>query len=135
MDVICFAPDADAFACAVWKAFGTRPEFRIWQKVRLGRPVVAHITDAGWTIEIFGQAVPISEQSGWRHFLVEQRLLTFGGEALRIAVMTQRTTGMKAEPAFAAVLGLDGDPFETMLRLQRCSDIELIAMLRHRGFG
>ena len=29
IDVTCFAPDADAFTCAVWNAFGIRPGFRI----------------------------------------------------------------------------------------------------------
>jgi len=134
VDVICFAPDAGTFACAVWKAFGTRPEFRIWQKVGLDRPIVGNFADAGWIIEIFGQAVPISEQSGWRHFLMEQRLLAFGGDALRIAVMAQRANGMKTEPAFATVLGLNGDPYRAMLDLQRSSDIELIALLRDQGF-
>lgn len=47
-----------------------------------------------------------------------------------MAVMTQRTTSMKTEPAFAAVLGLDGDSFDGMLRLQHSSNIELIARCR-----
>lgn len=72
IDVICFAPDADAFTCAIWAAFSTRPEFRMWQKIGLHRPIVANFADADWIIEIFGQASPISEQCGWRHFLVEQ---------------------------------------------------------------
>ena len=65
---------------------------------------------------------------------MEQRLLAFGGDALRIAVMAQRANGMKTEPAFATVLGLNGDPYRAMLDLQRSSDIELIALLRDQGF-
>jgi len=41
---------------------------------------------------------------------------------------------MKTEPAFATVLGLNRDPYRAMLDLQRCSDIELIALLRDQGF-
>jgi hypothetical protein len=134
IDVICFAPDADAFTCAVWNAFGTRPTFRMWQKIGLDRPVVANFADADWIIEIFGQASPISEQHGWRHFLVERRLLAFGGDTFRVAVMTRRNNGMKTEPAFAAALGLDGDPFQALLSLECCSDTELIALLREQGF-
>jgi hypothetical protein len=135
VDVICFAPDAEGFACAVWKAFGACPDFRMWQKVELDRPIVAKFTEAGWIIEIFGQASPISEQYGWRHFLLEQRLLALGGDAFHFAVMTQRNSGMKTEPAFAAALNLDGDPYEALLCLERCSDMELAALVRDRGFG
>lgn len=135
VDVICFAPDVDAFTCAIWEAFGERAEFRMWQKVGVDRPVIANFADAGWIIEIFGQASPISEQCGWRHFLVEQRLLALGGAAFRDAVMTLRTDGMKTESAFAAVLGLDGDPYQALLGLERCSDMELTALLRDRGFS
>jgi hypothetical protein len=134
IDVICFAPDAEAFARAVWNAFGTRPEFRIWQ-VGLDGPVVASFAHAGWIIEIFAQASPISEQYGWRHFLVEQKLLALGGDPFRIAVMAQRNSGMKTEPAFASVIGLDGDPYEALLRLERASNGQLAALLRDRGFS
>jgi hypothetical protein len=135
IDVICFAPDADAFTCAVWSAFGMCPEFRMWQKSGSDRPVVANFADDNWTIEIFGQASPISEQCGWRHFLVEQRLLAFGGDTFRNAVMNRRKNGMKTEPACAAVLALNGDPYQALLSLECCSDIELTALLRDRGFS
>jgi len=48
--------------------------------------------------------------------------------------MAQRANGMKTEPGFATVLGLNRDPYRAMLDLQRCSDIVLIALLRDQGF-
>lgn len=134
IDVICFTPDADAFTCAVWDAFGKCPEFRIWQWVGPRRSVVANFAEAGWIIEVFGQASPISEQFGWRHFRVEERLLALGGDTFREAVMTRRNIGMKTEAAFTSALGLDGDPYGAMLNLEPYSDIELKALLRAQGF-
>lgn len=134
IDVVCFAPDPDAFTRAVWTAFGTRAGFRMWQKIAPDRPVVASFVGAGWTIELFGQASPVSEQYGWRHFLVEQRLLALGSAAFRAAVMAQRRSGMKTEPAFAALLGLAGDPYEALLSLEHVSDIDLTALLVDKGF-
>jgi len=135
IDVLCFAPDADAFARAVWDAFSMRQGFRVWQWIGSDRPVVATFADAGWTIEVFGQARPIPEQSGWRHFIVERRLLAFGGEAFRLAVLARRHDGMKTEPAFAAVLGLTGDPYEALFSLEARPDAELTSLLTDRGFG
>ncbi|MBW8296333.1 DUF4269 domain-containing protein [Sphingopyxis sp.] len=134
IDVICCAPDADAFTRAVWKAFGARPKFRMWQKIAHDRPVVASFAIADWMVEIFGQASPIAEQHAQRHFLVERRLLALGGEPLRLTVMRHRGNGMKTEPAFAEVLDLNGDPYQALLRLECCSDMELISLLRDRGF-
>lgn len=135
IDVVCFAPDLDAFASAIWSAFGRQAAFRMWQRIKLDRPIVASFAAAGWTIELFGQASPISEQYGWRHFLVEQRLLALGGEIFPAAVMARRNNGMKTEPAFAAVLGLDGDPYQALLGLAHCSDVELTALLKDQGFS
>jgi len=135
IDIICFAPDADAFACAIWSAFGAHPAFRMWQKTGQDRPIVATFADAGWMIELFGQASPITDQFGWRHFVVERRLLALGGEVLRAAVMARRADGMKTEPAFATLLGLDGDPYLALLDLQSWTDMALVTLLRARGLG
>ena len=135
IDVICFAPDADAFTRAIWNAFGGRAGFRMWQKIAGGRAVVATFADVGWVFELFGQGCQISEQFGWRHFLVERRLLALGGDIFRAAVMRRRIDGMKTEPAFAAVLGLEGDPYQALLSLESCSDLELASLLREHGFS
>ncbi|WP_439490947.1 DUF4269 domain-containing protein [Blastomonas fulva] len=134
IDVVCFAPDPDGFTRAVWNAFGTHAEFRMWQRIAHDRPVVASFAGAGWTIELFGQASPVSEQYGWRHFVVEQRLLALGTSVFRDAVMAQRSNGMKTEPAFAALLGLVGDPYQALLSLEACSDTDLTALLVDKGF-
>ena len=53
----------------------------------------------------------------------------------RAAVIRERTKGMKAEPVFAAVLRLDGDPYATLLDLQDHTDEDLIDFLKAAGFA
>lgn len=53
--------------------------FAIRQWVGADHAVVASFTAEGWVIEVFGQARPVSEQQGWRHLLIERRLLALGG--------------------------------------------------------
>jgi len=66
---------------------------------------------------------------------VERRLLAIGGDGFRRAVMAARRSGLKTEPAFAAVLGLDGDPYEALLYLEAVPDEGVNAILKDRSFG
>ncbi|MET0241758.1 MAG: DUF4269 domain-containing protein [Sphingobium sp.] len=130
IDILCHAPDAGAFARAVWAAFAEHAGFAMHQWTSSVRPVIASFRAEGWEFEIFGDAVPVREQAGWRHFMVERRLLALGGEGFRTAVMQARSTGMKTEPAVAAVLGLGGDPYAALLMIEDWEDERLIALLR-----
>ena len=108
IDVLCFAPDVHKFAEAVWRSFSDASRFTAKQWVAPPRPVVASFEAAGWRIELYGEAIPVEQQRGWRHFAVERRLLAFGGDGFRVAVLALRQRGMKTEPAFATALGRRG---------------------------
>lgn len=129
IDILCHAPDPHAFAAAVWAAYRDLPGFAMWQWQGSDRPVVARFHCAGWLFELFGQARPVAEQFGWRHFAIERRLLALGGESLRTAVMARRQAGAKTEPAFAQVLGLAGDPYAALLTLEHLDDASLRARI------
>ena len=129
IDLLCHAPDPHRFAAAVWTACRDLPGFAMWQWQGSDRPVVARFHCAGWLFELFGQARPVAEQLGWRHFAIERRLLALGGEPLRAAVMARRHAGAKTEPAFAQVLGLAGDPYAALLTLEGLDDATLRARI------
>lgn len=135
IDVLCFAPDAHTFADAVWQAFSDAPAFVVKQWVDPPRSVVASFDAAGWQIQLYAEAVPVEQQRGWRHFAVERRLLALSGDSFRAAVLALRQQGMKTEPAFAAVLGLRGDPYVALLDLGQQGDRPLIAVLQAQGFA
>ena len=84
-------------------------------------------------MEVFGQPLPIDRQRGYRHLLVEARLLALGGAPLRHAVSTLRRGGLKTEPAFARALELDGDPYERLWTLSWREDDDLRAVLAAAG--
>src|SRR5580692_7337912 len=123
IDVLCFAPDARIFSDIVWHAFSDAPAFIAKQWVDPPRAVVVSFEAAGWQIQLYGEAIA-----------VERRLLAFGGHDLRAAVLTLRQRGMKTERAFAAVLGLRGDPYVALLDLGERADQLLISVLQTQGF-
>lgn len=92
--------------------------------------LLATFVTAGVPFELFVQAVPVTEQRAYRHFLVEERLLKLGGPTFAEKVRSARARGLKTEPAFAEVLGLTGDPFERLLELQRSTNGELRSLLK-----
>ncbi len=133
IDILCHAPDADAFCTIAWFACAGFEDFTMHQWRSGGRPVIARFRAQGWAFELFASPEPVTAQAGWRHFIVERRLLGLGGDRLRDAVMTARREGLKTEPAFAKILGLRGDPYAAILALEAQSDTALADLLRMKG--
>ncbi|MFO6431650.1 DUF4269 domain-containing protein [Erythrobacter sp. W302b] len=73
--------------------------------------------------------VAVPEQVGWRHFLIEKRLLELGGDGFRSAIKNRRRCGMKTEPAFAEILNLRGDPYQALLDIESWSNDALTRLL------
>ena len=129
IDIVCHAPDPAAFADAAWAGCRLHDGFGLHQWTSGTRPVVARFLWAGWPFEVFGEAIPVDRQNGFLHFEVQRKLLELDDGRLRAAVMRQRALGLKTEPAFAAVLGMMGDPYESLLDLASESDARLRARL------
>ncbi|HEX7924915.1 MAG TPA: DUF4269 domain-containing protein, partial [Bradyrhizobium sp.] len=77
----------------------------------------------------------VRQQRGWIHFEVERRLLALDDGRLRRAVGKLRADGLKTEPAFAAALGISGDPYRGLLELAAETDAELRARPVVCGLG
>jgi hypothetical protein len=135
LDILCHAAEPEAFAVTLWAAYSGETEFSLRQWISADRPVIASFIAHGWPFQVFGQKKPVKEQNGWRHFIAERRLLKLGGPTFRAAIMRERSCGVKAEPAFATVLGLKGDPYLAVLDLGRCDNGRLNDHLVRAGFG
>ena len=134
IDILCHAPDIEAFTQLVWSAFCGHAGFSIRQWTTEERPVIASFEVHGWTFELFGHPSPVALQRGWRHFEVERRLLSLGGAQLRHAIMEKRRQGAKTEPAFADSLHLKGDPYAALLEIHSHDDGQLSRLLAESGF-
>lgn len=126
LDIICEAYDLRAFADTVRNAFGKYERFTQQIKDVFGvASVVANFWHDGFEIEIFGQGKSVIDQSAYRHLQVESRLLAIGGDPAKTAIRRLKQGGVKTEPAFAEYFGLQGDPYETLLRLSYLNDSAL----------
>lgn len=129
IDIACTATDLEQFKADVTRLFGGAQAFSVKDLQRFPDAAVRlSFIERDWEIELFCQKIPIAEQWGVRHFLVEQRLLCLN-PGLRGQVIKLKQTGLKTEPAFAALLDLAGEPYEALLELEKLSDAELAALI------
>lgn len=66
-------------------------------------------------IEIFGQKKPVTEQNAYRHMIAEYRILQEKGEEFKQKIIELKKKGIKTEPAFGMLMGLD-NPYEDLLK-------------------
>jgi hypothetical protein len=136
LDVLCEVPEAAQarFAVLLRVLFEARPGFRLAQR-RIGghATTVCGFRYGREEIEVFGQALPVAQQHGWRHLLVERAVLAAGGESWRTAVHVLKQQGLKTEPAFAQLLGLPGDPYAALLSLEGLPADELRRLVAARA--
>jgi hypothetical protein len=127
LDVLCEVYDFDRFAGALASEYGENPGFTMRAIDGTYGPVAfeSSFRHSDFVVEFFGEPLPVSEQRGYRHMTVEARLLDIGGEPLRQTIIALKQSGLKTEPAFAHHLGLAGDPYEAVLKLETRTDDDL----------
>ena len=59
----------------------------------------------------------LEQQFGFRHHVVMARLINLVGDIFREKVRDLKLAGKKSEPAIADILGLNGDPYESVAEL------------------
>ena len=85
---------------------------------------VADFEYSGIKIEIYAEDCPTQMQAGYRHMIVENRILSLGGCKFKGKVIEVKKRGIKTEPAFGKLLGLE-NPYTDLLDLEKLSDDEL----------
>lgn len=131
LDIICEVPDPADFRRAL-AGFAEYAGYALRPASTAPPALVALFEVEGLAVEVFGQALPTACQNGYRHLVVEARLLAAGGAALRRQVLALKANGVKTEPAFAQVLGLPGNPYQALLALEACDDDALSALVASR---
>jgi ribosomal protein S18 acetylase RimI-like enzyme len=131
LDVACAADDLEAFEGDLRSAAAALGVTVTPERLPLSPPVsLTRLRLDGLEIEIFCQVLPVTAQAGFRHMIIEGRLLVIGGEPLRRQILAAKQAGQKTEPAFASVLGLPGDPFAAVLGLESWTDAALAGLVR-----
>lgn len=71
-----------------------------------------------YEFELFGQPTCVTKQNAYLHMLIEDKLLK-QQPLLRRKIIRLKRMGVKTEPAFCMMLGLQGDAYEQLLKYGR----------------
>jgi len=119
LDIICCWANKSEFICTLKSSFCNEVDFSISEKIKNNNEVVvAKFMLEEFPVEVYGQNLPTTEQNGFRHMVIEHKLLLERGESFRLQIVALKKQGYKTEPAFAKLLGLNSDnPFDELLKL------------------
>ena len=116
LDILCCFTSAEVFYNYLEQNFGTEQNFKISIScINDEQSVIANFNTDNFNYEVFGQAVPVTSQNGYRHMIAEYKILLKKGESFRNEIIALKQSGYKTEPAFAKLLGLSGNPYKELL--------------------
>lgn len=123
IDIACEVYDFNEFKKIVIELFHKYKNFTIDIRNEREREfIVANFYIEEMEIEIYGEALPVEKQNGYRHMIIEYRILKIGGRKLKEEIIKLKKAGLKTEPAFAKCLDVYGDPYEELLKLENKDD-------------
>lgn len=119
LDIICECSNHQKFAETLKKFYSNKNDFEIRTKNRNGLILtIATFQSGEFEIEIFGQDCPTYKQNAYKHMIVEHKILSAKGDEFKMEIIRLKRKGLKTEPAFAKLLGLDGNPYEELLKVE-----------------
>ncbi|PKA16355.1 DUF4269 domain-containing protein [Leptospira haakeii] len=113
IDIIC---ELRPSILKVLESFSSYPNFQISEKV-LGNvsSIICRFRLGSEKVEIVAQNLLPREQISYLHMVIEEKILKEKGETFRLSVLEKKKEGKTTETAFAELLGLEGDPYSTLL--------------------
>ena len=131
LDVICQASNLEEFCETVRARYGAEQNFFCQADERVGQAyTICSFSVAHFIIEIYAENTPVDQQHAFRHLNIFNRLIHIGGDSFRKKIMILRKRGMKVEEAIAHLLGLRGNPYQSVLFLEELSFEDIKELLR-----
>jgi len=125
LDIICNARDLKDFRKIVTENFSLYKHFSEYFKEDA---YISSFIYSDTEIEIYAKNEPSILQNGYRHMLIEYRILNIAGDKFRQHIVQLKEQGYKTEPAFGKTLSLE-EPYTELLELEKLSDTELKTLL------
>ncbi|WP_430510437.1 DUF4269 domain-containing protein [Gottfriedia solisilvae] len=115
LDIIIEVRDFQYYENLIRNLYGLKYNFKISHSIIRDIPVITvNFNFEEFEIEIFGQATPVQNQNAYIHMVIEH-LIMEQFPNIRSEVIHLKEQGYKTEPAFCKILGLEGDPYDSLI--------------------
>jgi hypothetical protein len=116
LDIICEVKNEIDFIEFLKQNFHNYNNFSL-EKITINdeKSIVLNFILEEFPIEIFGQNNPTTEQNAYRHMIAEYKIVQEKGEDFKQKIIELKKKGIKTEPAFGILLGLE-NPYEDLLK-------------------
>lgn len=116
LDISCAIKNHDEFKQKLFEYYKEQLQFSCRTTSRFGETAsICSFKGQNFEIEIFGQNLRVAEQNAYRHMIIEHKILQENDEKFRRDIIKLKERGLKTEPAFAKLLGLEGNPYQALL--------------------
>ncbi|WP_291650959.1 DUF4269 domain-containing protein [Clostridium sp.] len=127
LDIICEVYNLKEFEILMKDKFSNFNEFKI-NKVN-DEILTVNFLIHNFEIEVYAQNIKTTDQNGYRHMIIENRILSLCEELVRQKIIQLKKDGYKTEPAFAKLLNLQGNPYDELLKFEKLNDEEIRELL------
>lgn len=119
LDIICECENHVEFTAYLLNQFSDKKDFKVYTtRLNEVESTIARFETENFLFEIFGQNIPTEKQYAYRHMIIENRILKEKGEEFKERIKELKFKGIKTEPAFAILLGIEGNPYAELLKLE-----------------
>ena len=120
LDISCMVVNHDEFKQMLYNNYAQQSDFSSNTTSKFGiMSSICSFKAQNFEIEIFGQSLRVEEQDAYRHMLIEHKILQKNNENFRKEIIKLKHKGLKTEPAFAKLLHLKGNPYQTILEYEK----------------
>ena len=136
LDIVCEInlENKDSLKNISTKNFSQFKNFKILDIFSTSGVVVINFFVDDMEIEVYASKISSFETNGYRHMIIEDRILNCCSLKFKEKIVELKRSGIKTEPAFAKLLKLNGNPYEELLNLEFLSDKEIEEKLKEVGY-
>lgn len=117
LDIVCQVCNFEVFEYILTNNFSKYEKFNMYYKEK--DILICNFIVGGIEIEIYASNIESYKTNGYRHMIIEYKLLNLYGELFKEKVIELKRKGLKTEPAFAKLLNLKGNPYESLLEYEK----------------
>lgn len=135
VDILCEVQNHEQYCALLQEAFSPYRDFSLYSMSVQNIPTtVCNFFCADFPVEVFGQSLPVEQQYGFRHMVVEAYLLDYADANAERAIRDMKQQGVPTEVAFGVYFALEGNPYQALAELYGAAN-ELLRNIAARSLS